>query len=199
MTSKTKCIDLLISDLTGNHEKAVKVTGNPGITDCKYGKAVVFNGQTDGITLNEMPLAGLDQFTVEVVLRPDTGGNFEQRFVHLGEVQSDRVLLELRAADTSWYFDAFIKVGDREKALIDPALLHPLGQWAHLAYIYNKGKLESWVNSSKELESYLDVPPLKGGQTSIGMRQNEVSWFRGAIYKIRFTSKALKPDEFMVY
>jgi hypothetical protein len=44
-----------------------------------------------------MPLAGLEQFTVEMIYNPYSGGNFEQRFLHCGEANGDRLLLELRS------------------------------------------------------------------------------------------------------
>jgi hypothetical protein len=177
----------------------MKLRGKPEILKCKYGKAVAFNGSTDAIFLEKMPLTGLSQFTIEMIIQPQSGGNFEQRFLHCGETQGDRILLELRAIRTDWYFDAFIATGEQKCTLIDPNLLHPLDQWYHLAYVIDNGKLETYVNGKKELEGNIVITPLKSGKTSIGVRQNEVSWFRGAIYDIRFTGKALTPKDFMNY
>jgi hypothetical protein len=56
-----------------------------------------------------------------------------------------------------------------------------------------------YINGIKELEGELKLPTLKSGNTSLGMRQNEVSWFRGAIYEIRVSPKALSPDDFLKY
>lgn len=192
-------IEWLLHNLNRNSVKGVQIFGKPETVKSKYGKAVAFNGKTDGMIVDEIPLSGLEQFTIEIIMRPDSGGNFEQRFLHFGEVQGDRVLLELRSTPAGWYLDAFIKVGDSEKALIEPGLIHSSDQWYHIAYIFDHGKLETWVNGNRELESHLDVVPVKGGKTSIGMRQNEVSWFKGAIYKIRISSIALKPDKFMEF
>jgi hypothetical protein len=186
-----------LSDLIGKTAKGLQIKGNPGIVKYKDEDAVYFNGSTDAIFLESMPLKGLEQFTIEVILRPASGGNFEQRFLHLGEVQGDRVLLELRSTLNDWYLDAFIKVGDKELVLIDPGLLHPLDQWVHLAYVIDHGKPETYVNSKKELAGTIEMSPLKVGKTSIGVRQNEVSWFKGAIYKIRISPRALKPEDFM--
>ncbi len=177
----------------------MKFAGKPEIVKCKYGKAVAFNGSTDAIFLEKMPVTGLQQFTIEMIIQPQSGGNFEQRFLHCGETQGDRILLELRATQTDWYFDAFIAVGEQKCTLIEPKLLHPLDQWYHVAYVIDNGKLETYVNGIKELEGKVILSPLKGGKTSIGVRQNEVSWFRGAIYGIRFTAKALTPKDFMNY
>jgi hypothetical protein len=63
--------------------------------------------------------------------------------------------------------------------------------------VIDHGKLETFVNSKKELEGRIEMAPLNGGKTSIGVRQNEVSWFKGDIYKIRISPRALKPEDFM--
>lgn len=189
----------IISGLAHKMPESIKIKGKPEVVKCKYGEALSFNGSSDGIFLESMPLAGLDKFTIEVIFQPQNGGNFEQRFLHFGEAQGDRVLLELRATPTDWYFDAFIAVGEQKCALIDPALLHPLDQWYHLAYVIDKGKLETYVNGKKELEGSVIMSPLKGGKTSIGVRQNEVSWFKGAIYSIRITDNVLDPKDFMKF
>lgn len=189
----------VLSDLIGNDAKGIRIVGNPKIVKCKYGKALSFNGSTDGIFLDQMPLAGLKQFTIEAIVRPESGGNFEQRFFHCGEIRGNRVLLELRSTHTDWYFDAFIKSGDQQKTLIDSTILHPLDQWYHLAFVIANGKQETYINGKKELESQIEIVPLESGKISVGMRQNEQSWFKGSIYKIRITPKALKSDKFMDY
>jgi hypothetical protein len=196
---KQDTTEWVLSDFISKNIKGVQIKGNPIIVNSKYGKALEFNGTSDGIFLECMPLAGLEQFTVEAIVRPDSGGNFEQRFLHIGEAKGDRVLMELRSVQTGWYFDAFIKSGDQQKALIDPNLLHPFNQWYHLAFVISHGKIETYINGQKELESNIDILPVQEGKTSIGVRQNEQSWFKGAIYKIRISPGALKPDKFMAY
>jgi hypothetical protein len=188
-----------LSDLIGRFNDGIQIMGKPGTVNFKSNQAVSFNGSSDAIFLDNMPLNGYEQFTIEVIFQPISGGNFEQRFLHFGEVQGDRVLLELRSTVTDWYFDAFIKAGNGQLTLIEPRLLHPLDQWYHLAYVNDNGKLETFVNKSKELEGRIEMTPLRMGKTSIGVRQNEVSWFKGVIYKIRITPEALKPQDFMQY
>jgi hypothetical protein len=177
--------------------QGIELSGKPEIVDSKYGKAVFFNGLSDGIFLNKMPLSGLTEFTIEVIFQPQSGGNFEQRFLHFGETQGDRVLLELRSTGTDWYFDAFIKVADQNCTLIEPRLLHPLDKWYHVAYVIDNGKLTTYINGIKELEGNIIMSPLKGDKTSIGVRQNAVSWFKGNIFKIRITGEVLQPESFI--
>ena len=188
-----------LSNLISTKIEGLRIAGNPQVIGCKYGKALLFNGSTDGVFLEQMPLDGLQQFTIEAIIRPESGGNFEQRFFHCGEILGNRILLELRSTQTDWYFDAFIKSGNQQKALIDPTLLHPLNKWYHLAYVIDSGKLTTYINGKKELSAEIGLTPLQGGRTSIGVRLNELSWFKGAIYKIRITPKALESNNFMDY
>jgi hypothetical protein len=189
----------LLSDLVAKTNEGIQIKGKPGIVNYKDNQAISFNGSSDAVFLESMPLNGFEQFTIEVIFRPASSGNFEQRFLHCGEVQGDRVMLELRSTVTDWYFDAFIKTGASQHTLIEPGLLHPLDQWYHLAFVIDHGKLETFVNKKKELDAKIEMTPLKNGKTSIGVRQNEVSWFKGAIYKIRITPEALKPSDFMLF
>lgn len=197
--SKTIETEWILSDIIRSADSGIRATGNPRTIKCKYGKALLFNGKNDGLFLDKMPLAGLEQFTIEVIFRPDRRGKVEQRFFHCGEVRGDRVLMETRTTSTDWYLDAFIITGDQQEALIKPELLHPLGQWYHVAFVVDRGKLATYVNGSKELEGHIDMAPLKSGKTSIGVRQNEESWFKGAINKIRISPEALNPVNFMKY
>ena len=187
----------ILASMTEKKSEGLSLRGKPETVDCKYGKALSFNGVSDAVFIEEMPLSGLKKFTIEMIIEPQSGGNFEQRFLHCGETQGDRILLELRATPEGWYFDAFVAVGEQKLALIDPSLLHPVDQWYHLAYVIDNGKLKTFVNGKKELEGSVIFSPVQGGKTSIGVRQNEVSWFKGAVYSVRFTDNALTPDEFM--
>lgn len=177
----------------------IRIEGNPEVTNCKYGKALSFNGSADGIFIDTMPLAGKEQFTVEILFQPQSGGNFEQRYLHFGEVQGSRLLLELRSIKTDWYLDAYIKTGANQCTLIDPKKLHPSDKWYHIACVLDENKLTTFVNGKKENKGDIDFSPLNTGKTSIGVRQNKTSWFKGSIYKIRITGKALTPEEFMKF
>jgi len=57
--------------------------------------------------------------------------------------------------------------------------------------------MTTFINGQKELEGTIGFSSIDEGKTSIGVRQNKVSWFKGAIYKIRITNKILFPAEFM--
>ncbi len=192
-----KTIEWKISGLLESKNFGLTLSGNPAIVDSPYGKAVNFNGMNDGIFLNVNPILGLEQFTVEAIFKPESGGQFEQRFLHLGLMQEDRLLLEIRATEEKqWYYDAFIATGKSSLALVDKEKLHPLDNWHHVAFVINKGYLVSYVNGIEELNGKTDITPMKSGQASIGVRQNKISWFRGAIYNIKITPTALSPGNF---
>jgi hypothetical protein len=179
--------------------EGVSISGNPHLADSPYGKTVIFDGIGDAIIIENVPISGLTQFTVEAIIRPDSGGLTAQRFLHIGETDGDRVLLETRLTDTHWYFDGYIKSGESDLTLLDPDLLHPLNQWYHVAYVCDNGHLSTYVNGKKELEGKIEVLPIATGKTSIGVRQNLMYWYKGAIYKIRVSPKALSPGEFLVF
>ena len=186
-----------VRDLLEKNRGELQVTGNPLVRDDGCRTAVFFDGKCDGIFMDVMPLTGLQQFTIEVVFKPERGGNFEQRFFHCGETEDDRVLLELRANEHDWYFDAFIKAGDQSVAMIDPAFTHPLDQWHRVAFVVNQGELSTYVNGKKELATTIRFTPIQTGKSSLGVRLNHLSWFKGAIEQVRITSKALNADELL--
>jgi len=181
-------------------KKYAELSGSPKPVDSPYGKAVWFNGQDDGLWIDELPLKALTEFTVEMIFCPDSAQTpFEQRMLHIGENKGDRMLLELRAVDGSWYFDGFAASGENKKALIDENLLHPLGKWYHVAFVISPNQLTTFVNGKQELTQNFEFLPIPSGASSIGARIDKRSWFKGAIYKIRITPKAIKPSEFMTF
>lgn len=177
----------------------VSFLGDPQVINCPYGEAVRFDGISDGIFIDAMPLKRFSQFTVEAIFYPESKSNFEQRFLHFGEIADRRLLFEIRATENEWYFDAYINTGKDDLALIDENLLHKLDCWYHVAFTVDNGNLTTYVNGKKELEGEVEMAPINTGQTSVGVRQNKVSWFKGAIYKIRVTPNVLAPDNFMKF
>jgi hypothetical protein len=172
-------------------------SGNPSTISSPYGEAVQFDGKGDGLFLDKNPLVNMRQFTVEVLFRPDPKGQPEQRFLQMGEVNGERMMLETRLTENDqWYLDAYIKSGDSSKALIDKSLVHPTGEWCHIAFVVDNGKMDTYVAGKHELEGRVPFSPFKTGRTSIGVRMNKVYWFKGAIAKIRVTPRSLKPSEF---
>jgi hypothetical protein len=176
-------------------------SGNPRISNCKYGRAIRFDGLSDAIFLPDNPLHGLSCFTIEVLICPENDGPEEQRFLHIGEIDGDRLLLETRSTkDNKWFLDTFILSGQEKKAVIDPALVHPVDEWYHVALTVNKtGLMTNYINGKMELSGNVDFKPFNSGEMSIGARQNKVSWYKGSIYKIKISPEVLTPEYFMPF
>jgi hypothetical protein len=181
--------------------KELVISGKPEVENGPYGEAISFDGKTDGFFLPVNPLKDLKCFTVEVLIRPDNDGPEEQRFLHIGEIQGDRLLVETRTTrDGKWFLDTYIQSGESQKTLIDPGLVHPIGPWYHVAMTLDeKGQMTNYVNGRMELKGNVDFKPINSGETSIGVRRNKVSWYKGAIYKVKITAAELQPKDFMKF
>jgi hypothetical protein len=179
------------------------VTGSPKVIKTEKGKAVQFNGLKDGLTVDAVPIAGAEKFTVEIILRPD--GNTPagaQRFFHIQENNSkNRILILLETLppqNDKWYLDTYVKSDKGSQNLYKPAITHTLGKWYNAAIVYDGQEIRHYTNGVKEAVGKLEFSPLSSnGKASIGMKLNKTFWFKGVICKIRFTKRALEPKEFL--
>lgn len=181
----------------GGHK--AEVLGNPQVIKTEKGKAVLFDGVDDAIFINHNPLAGFDEFTVEASFRPDAGGAQEQRWLHIEDAENaeSRALLETRLIGDEWFLDTFLKSGDNRSALYAENFKHALGRWFHVALVFDRSEMRHYVGGKLELSGKITRQAFGKGITSIGVRQNKIYWFKGAIQKARFTNRALSPGEFM--
>jgi len=189
--TKWNCAELLQAKDT------ITIIGNPTLVDAPIGSAALFNGNSDGIFLQSNPLIGLQQYTLEVIFSPQSGGEHEQRFLHFGELRGNRALLEIRVFEDSWVLDAFVKAGTNGLTLIDTTRRHPLNEWYHCALVLDSGKVTAYIDGKKELEGALpSFQPQTDKNVSIGVRLNRQYWFKGAIASISITPTALEPSSF---
>lgn len=175
-----------------------RVAGAPEVIDTPIGKAVAFDGVDDAVYLDRHPLAGAERFTAEAVFRPD-GGAFEQRWMHLASDDpggQTRMLFEIRVVGDAWYLDTFVKGPGYAQALIDPAKLHPIGRWYHVAQTFDGTTYRSYVDGVLEGEAKVGFQPQGPGKTSIGVRYTGVDFFHGAVRMARFSREALGPSRF---
>jgi hypothetical protein len=170
------------------------VLGNPMVIDTPAGKAVQFDGKGDALLVDDHPLAGLGQFTVEILFRPDADGAFEQRFFDMAENGSDhRVLFEIRLMNGMWFLDVVID-SEADRALIYASkALHPAGAWYNVAAVLDGKRARIYVNGVEQTAVDLAFRPLKAGRTFIGVRSTRISYFKGAMRLARFTPAALTP------
>lgn len=184
----------------GGHKTAV--LGDPKVIDSPVGKAVEFDGEDDALFIENHPLAGAAAFTWEAIFRPD-GGQREQRWFHLNEYPAtgadteNRMLFEIRVAGDQWFLDSYAQSAAASKALMNKAALHPLGEWYHVAAVYDGKVFRNYVNGVQEGSAELQLAPHAPGRTSVGVRINKVFYFKGAVRLARFTRRALPPSEFL--
>jgi beta-xylosidase len=181
----------------GGHRATV--LGAPAIIQTDIGPAVEFDGATDGLFLDVNPLEGLERFTIEVLFQALPGGADEQRFLHLEERGTgNRALLELRTLPgDAWALDTFLRHGEASLTLIDRTRRHPAGGWHAAALTFDGTTMRHYVDGVLEAAGDVAFEALQGGRTSIGVRQNQVSWFKGRIREIRITPEALPPDRLL--
>jgi hypothetical protein len=188
-----------------------KVEGAPQLVDSPIGKAVQFNGTDTALFFAGRPLVGAKAFTIEAIFRPE-GGNFEQRWMHIVETDpktgldanpggtsdpNPRFMFEVRVKDGQWYLDAFVNSAAGSKALIDPAKTHPINQWYAVAQTYDGKTYRSYVNGVLENEADVAFAPHGAGHMMVGVRINHVNWFKGSVAEARFSTRALRPSEFL--
>jgi hypothetical protein len=187
-------------DQIGGHKATV--IGHPRVIDTPAGKAIEFDGVDDGLFLDVHPLAGAATFTWEAIFRPD-GGNVEQRWFHLeenpatGVDSNNRMLFEIRVVDGRWCLDAFNKSATAQKALLNRQHLHELGQWHHVAAVYDGKDFRSYVDGELDGAAQIALAPQGPGRAAVGVRMNKLYYFKGAIRMARFTRRALAPSEFL--
>jgi hypothetical protein len=190
-----------------------RVEGHPKVIATPLGKAVEFNGVDDALFIDQHPLAGAETFTFEAIFRPD-GGATEQRWFHLAERDpktgldanvdpktnqdtNSRFLFELRVIDNQWCLDAFVNGPGYNRALMFRDKLHPLGEWYHVAQVYDGKVYRSYVNGEMQGQAEIQFKAQGPGRASVGVRINRVNYFKGAVRQARFTPRALSPDQFI--
>lgn len=187
-----------VDNLTQIGGKAVTVSGSPKVVQTELGTAVEFDGIKDGLLVSDNPMNGATEFTIEMILKPYSGGAVEQRYLHFQQDDNNRILAELRNNNNlNWSLDTFIKSGASNQTLLDYSLVHSLNNWVHIAITYKNGVMTSYVNGIQELVGAVTYQVVNSGQTSLGVRMNQVAWFKGAIHSVKVTHQALNPSSFM--
>jgi hypothetical protein len=175
---------------------APTVLGEPRVVAEADGKAVWFNGATDGLFVPANPLAGWPQFTIEILFKPEEGGLEAQRFVHIQDIANWRVMIETRLDGRGgWWLDTFLGNNGGGQPLIDAKRVHPTGRWYWAAVRYDGKHMTHFINGEKELEADVAFGPMVAGQVSLGVRQNKVYWFKGSIREVRFHPVALASEK----
>jgi len=195
------------TDSIGGYSAAA-LTALPTIVSTPYGNAAQFNGTNQALLINNNPIGSATQFTVEVFFRPDSQGTAsnEQRFLHIRNLANDnrRVLMELRQLpSTEWVLDTYIKsdtiATPNSVTIVDSSKRHTVAAWHHVALVYDGTKMHQYVDAVQIKDSTVIYKPIDlAGKTSIGARQDPRSWFKGLIYMVKITQRALSAAEFTI-
>lgn len=193
----------LLNDVKSVGGLPAEIWGSPKLapaaktSDAAKAAGLQFNGKNDALLLPVVPIAGWSEFTIQALFAPDADGQHEQRFLHFEDDAHRRGLLEIRVTPQgSWYLDTFLFANEDQKlALIDPSKLHPCGKFYWVALTFKNGRMTHFVNGMKECEGSVQLEPmLSTGRTSIGVRQNKISWFKGVIREFRFDPQAIAQE-----
>jgi len=179
----------------GGH--AVTQSGAPGIVVEKGASSMCFQGEPDAALLDVNPIAGWNNFTIEALIKPRSGGAAEQRFLHIEDERAARVLLELRiVSPREWALDTFLFDSQASRlTLLDRAKTHTTDQWHWVALTYDGTTMTHYVDGVRELDGPIAFRAMTPGRMSLGVRLNKVSWYQGCIREVRFTPRALAAAE----
>jgi hypothetical protein len=169
--------------------------GTPLVKDDGAGPAVCFSGADDGLDVAINPLDLQTGFTIEVLFKPEAGGNPTQQFLHLQDVSGGSILLELGAGPRGEFrIQSFAKVGEEGRNL-DNATIHPAGTWYWAALTYSDEVLRLYLNGQEQASTPIALRPMTTGQMGIGYKLSEENWFRGCIREVRFANAALPSEK----
>ena len=180
----------------GRHQPTV--LGAPKVVVDAGNKVLRFNGTSDGLIIANNPIEARTAFTIEVRFKPHADGPAAQRFVHVEDANENRALIETRVTpDKQWYLDTFLysRPTDKGVTLVDKTKLHPCDRWYWAALVYDGKTMSHFVDGVREQEGAIDFGPMVAGRTSVGVRLNQVFWFKGEIAEIRFHPRAVAVTE----
>jgi hypothetical protein len=189
-------------DKIGGH--SIIVLGQPKVQEQDGIKGLLFDGVKDGVVVSKIPIADAKTFTVEILFYPMEGGSpaprsglVEERFLHIGDKGSPRVMFETRKnGKGQWWLDHFMAApGSGSIVSIDPKLVHPTNQWHWVALRWDGTTMTSYINGVKEMEKAGKFAGLGPGLVSVGVRQTIEYWFKGLVSELRFHSEAIAPEQ----
>ena len=184
-----------LDNLSRAGSDAIEVIGAPSVVQTDIGPAIQFNGVSDGLLIARNPIGGLSRFTIEVLFAPDSEGPVEQRFLHIqeGTAENRRALIELRLNDGRWALDTYLR---HDAAQIDAAgsvRTHTSAAWHVAAMTFDGTTQRGFVDGVEQGSGAVAFLPLGAGQTSIGVRQNRVFWFKGRIHTVASVQRRWRP------
>ena len=192
-----KTTDLKLNSLQKIGGVDTSVVGRPELVNAGGAAAIFFNGIDSALFIQTNPLKDLKAFTAELVFKPLSGGPFEQRCVHIGEISGPRMLFEIRLWEDGWALDSYVRSLNGSCVLFDAEKRFAPDEWYHAAMVIDDGRMRHYVNGLLLQEKEFNFDGIEGDKTSIGARQNLVSFFKGNIKRFKITDRGLEPSEFI--
>ena len=187
-----------LDNLSRAGSDAIEMIGAPAVVQTEIGPVIQFNGASDGLLIARNPIEGLPRFTIEVLFAPDSDGSVEQRFLHVQEAGAEnRALVELRLNGGRWALDTYLRHDPAQMTLLDLSRTHASASWHVAAMTFDGTTQRHYVDGVEQGSGAVAFLPMRAGQTSIGVRQNRVSWFKGRIHTIRITPSVLSPSQLL--
>jgi hypothetical protein len=167
------------------------ISGAARTPNGRYGRAIVFDGIDDVITIADSPALDLTTMTIEAWVKPATLTGW--RSVLLKE-DVGTLSYALYANDNAPHPAATIRVNGDVSAIGAAAL--PLGTWSHVAATFDGAELRFFVNGE-----LVDARPAAGtleptdGALRIGGNTVWGEYFDGVIDEVRIYNRALAPAD----
>jgi hypothetical protein len=184
-TSGTGVVDASLNRLAGT------ISGAARTLNGRYGRAIVFDGIDDWITIADAPALDLATMTIEAWVRPATLTGW--RSVLLKE-DAGTLSYALYANDNAPHPAATIRVNADVSAMGAAAL--PLDTWSHVAATFDGAELRFFVNGVL-VDSRAAAGTLEPTDGALRIGGNAVwgEYFDGVIDEVRIYNRALAPAD----
>jgi len=173
------------------------LTGARWTTTARWGKAMMFDGVDDTVTIADHDTLDLrDEMTISAWVKPRT--NRAHQVIAIKEAPWWRTY-SLDATDWATNGVAYptgeIGGPDAAQVLSGPAPL-PSGKWSHVAYTFNGTTTRLYVNGDHVATGSGDPPPASDGMLRIGGTSNgDGENFDGVIDEVRLYDEALPIEQ----
>ena len=120
---------------------------------------------------------------------------YDDWYSDIGDVDAAVEALAQLAQDAGSLPIVELGVGTGRLAIPLAQRVHPTGRWYWVALTYDGQRMTHYIDGEQELTAQVAFGPMGPGQTSLGVRQNKVYWFKGGISTLRFHPTALTPPQ----
>ncbi len=184
-----------VADLSGNGNTGT-ISNATWTTSGKYGKALVFDGTSSIVTINDSPSLHLTTgMTLEAWVYPTAapGG-----WVDVIYKQNDNYLLEASSTVGLAGPTAAGTFGDGFQSVAGPSALD-LNTWTHVAVTFDGANLTVWVNGVS-VASLPQTAPLTTSTMPLHIGGDSIygQYFTGTIDEVRIYNRALSKNEIEV-